>query len=37
MKTIQDNDLIDHPSVFNTESDTKILWPIESGVDYDEN
>ena len=37
MKTIQDNNLIDHLSSFNVESDTKLLWPIELGVNCDEN
>ena len=37
MKTRQDNDLIDRPCSFNAESNTKLLWPIELGVDYDKN
>ena len=36
-KTIQDNDMIDRTSVVYVENDIELLWPIESGVDCDEN
>ena len=37
MKTRHDNDVINHKSVVYTKNDTELSWPIESGVDCDEN
>ena len=36
-KARQDNNMIDHTSVFYVEIDTKLSWSIESGANCDEN
>ena len=37
MKTKWDNDMTNRTGAIYTKKDTKILWSIESSVDYDEN
>ena len=37
MKTRQDNDVTDRASVVYNNNDTKLLWPIKSSADSDEN
>ena len=37
MKTREDNDVIDHIGVVYIKNDTKLLWPIRLGANYDEN
>ena len=37
MKTKQENDLIDSVGVLYVENNTKLLWWIGLGVDYDVN
>lgn len=36
-KTKQENDLIDHATVFYFKNDTKLSWWIRSSDDYDVN
>lgn len=36
-KTKEDNNLIDYTGVVYAENDIELSWPIELGVDYDEN
>ena len=36
-KIKHDNDMINHTGATYVEYDTKLLWPIRLGVDYDEN
>ena len=37
MKTRQDNDMIDHASVFYVKNDIELLWLIEPGIVCDKN
>ena len=37
MKTIQDNDMIDHIDVIYAKKETELSWPIELGMVCDKN
>lgn len=36
-KIRHENDMTDHTSAIYVENDTKLLWPIKSSANYDEN